>query len=41
MAIEYSTAKWHIKNLKEKTGAKSIAELAVMVARTKLILPEH
>lgn len=41
MAIDYSTAKWHIKNLKEKTGAKSIAELAVMVARTKLVLPEY
>lgn len=39
--IDYTTAKWHIKNLKEKTGAKSIAELAVMVARTKLILPEY
>lgn len=41
MGIGYNTAKWHIKNLKEKTGAKSIAELAVMVARAKLILPEY
>ncbi len=39
--IDYTTAKWHIKNLKEKVGARSIAELAVMAARTRLVMPEY
>lgn len=41
MEIDYTTAKWHIKNLREKTGAKSTAELAVLVARSRFILPEY
>lgn len=41
MGVDYSTVKWHIRNLKGKTGAKSIAALAVMAVRAKLILPEY
>ncbi|NLJ95030.1 MAG: response regulator transcription factor [Clostridiaceae bacterium] len=40
MDVEYSTSKTHIKNLREKTGAKSLTELAILTVKSRLILPE-
>lgn len=41
MGVEYSTTRTHINNLKDKTGAKSNSELAVLAAKTKLVMPEY
>lgn len=41
MNVDYETTRTHIKNLKDKTGAGSIAALAALAASTRLILPEY
>ncbi len=41
MGVDYTTTRSHIKNLKEKTGAKDIVSLCCMAARSRLIVPEY
>lgn len=41
MGVDYETTRTHIKNLKDKTGASSIAALAALTAGTRLVLPEY
>lgn len=41
MNVAYETTRTHIKNLKVKTGAGSIAALAALAAGTRLVLPEY
>lgn len=41
MNVDYETTRTHIKNLKDKTGAGSIAALAALAASTRLVLPEY
>lgn len=41
MNVDYETTRTHIKNLKDKTGTKSIAALAALAAGTRLVLPEY
>ena len=41
MNVDYTTTKTHLRHLKEKTGCRSTAELAVLATRTKLVLPEY
>jgi DNA-binding NarL/FixJ family response regulator len=41
MHVDYTTTKTHLRHLKEKTGCRSTAELAVLAARTKIVLPDY
>ncbi len=41
MGVEYATTRTHVKNLKERTGAKDIAGLCILAVRSRLILPEY
>lgn len=41
MDIDYTTVRYHIKNLKEKTGARDIAGLCILAARSRFVLPEY
>lgn len=41
MGVDYETTRTHIKNLKEKTGARSLTALAAMAAGARLVLPEY
>lgn len=41
MGVDYSTTRTHIKNLKEKTGAKDIVGLCALAVRSKIVLPEY
>ncbi len=41
MGVDYTTTRSHIKNLKEKTGARDIVGLCYLAARSRLILPEY
>lgn len=39
--INITTAKWHIKNLMEKTNCTTRTQLAVLASKTRLVLPEY
>jgi len=41
MGVDYSTTRTHINHLKDKTGAKTNSELAVLAAKSKLVMPEY
>ena len=41
MFVDYTTTKTHIKHLREKTGARNNAELAVMASKTRFVLPDY
>ncbi|MDO4650724.1 MAG: response regulator transcription factor [Eubacteriales bacterium] len=41
MGVDYSTTRYHVKNLKEKTGAKSVVELCYLALKSRMILPEY
>jgi two-component system vancomycin resistance associated response regulator VraR len=41
MGVEYRTTRDHIQHLKDKTGAKTLSELAVLAARAQIVLPEY
>lgn len=41
MSVATDTVNTHIKHLKEKTGCTSKTQLAVMAAKSKLVLPEY
>ncbi len=38
MGVDYSTTRYHIKNLKEKTGSKSVTELCLLAVKSRLIV---
>ena len=41
MGVNYATTRTHIAHLKDKTGAKTLTELAVLAARAQIVLPEY
>lgn len=41
MNIATSTAKWHIKNLMEKTCCTTRTQLAILSSKAKLVMPEY
>lgn len=41
MNISINTAKWHIKNLMEKTNSSSRTQLAIYASKARLVLPEY
>ncbi len=41
MGVDYTTTRYHVKNLKEKTGTKSVMELCLLALKSRLILPEY
>ena len=40
MGVKESTTRYHIENLKEKIGVKSLASIVRVVTKMQLILPE-
>ncbi len=41
MGVDYSTTRFHVKNLKEKTGTRSVMELCLLAMKSRLIIPEY
>ncbi len=41
MGVDYTTTRYHVKNLKEKTGAKSVMELCILAMKSHLVIPEY
>ncbi len=41
MGVDYTTTRYHVKNLKEKTGTRSVMELCLLVMKSRMILPEY
>ncbi len=41
MGVDYTTTRYHVKNLKEKTGTKSVMELCLLAVKSRFIIPEY
>ncbi len=41
MGVDYTTTRYHIKNMKQKTGTGSVMELCLLAVKSRLILPEY
>lgn len=41
MGVDYTTTRFHVKNLKEKTGTRSVMELCLLAMKSRMILPEY
>ncbi len=41
MGVDYTTIRYHVKNLRNKTGTKSIMELCLLALKSGFIIPEY
>lgn len=41
MGVDYTTTRYHVKNLKQKTGTRSVMELCLLAMKSRLIIPEY